>query len=135
MYNVCEMVYYRQHPDLPWDSGHTSYKHIKSNIADELTISSQVVAKIIFINWIRFYVVSCNNTYNTFHAFIPLFIHLHNYALSQNVLNTQKYMYTGSVKAIDLYKLHHVTSALYWMIGYMYIDHNNYYCKYSLILL
>ena len=42
------MVYYRQHPDMPQDSGYISYKHIKSNIDDELTITSQVAAKIIF---------------------------------------------------------------------------------------
>ena len=50
---------------MPRDFGNISYKHSKLNIVDELTISSRVAAKIIFIIWIhwRFYVVSCNNTF------------------------------------------------------------------------
>ena len=58
------MVNYRQHPYMPRDSGHISCKHIKWNIVDGLTITSWVVAKIIFITWIhcRCYTVSCKNT-------------------------------------------------------------------------
>ena len=35
------------------ESEHISYKHIQSNIVDELTITSRLAAKIIFINWIQ----------------------------------------------------------------------------------
>ena len=49
---------------MPPDSRHISYKHIKSNIVNELTITSRVATMITSINWIhhRFYIVSCNNT-------------------------------------------------------------------------
>ena len=40
----------RQHPCMPRDSGHISYEYIKSNIVDELTFTSRVVAKVIFMN-------------------------------------------------------------------------------------
>ena len=35
---------------MPRDFGHISYTDIKSNIVDELLITSQVAAEIIFIN-------------------------------------------------------------------------------------
>ena len=73
------IAHYRQHPNIPRDSGHISYKHIKSNIVDELTSTSRVAAKIIFINWInrRFYVVSCNNTsIHSVHSFYYLYTYI-----------------------------------------------------------
>ena len=71
-----------------------------SNIVDELTITSWVVAKIIFnINWIhwRFYVFSCNN-----HS-IYSFHHLYTY-----ICIAAKYM-----------KSYHTTLVLHWIIVYI----------------
>ena len=45
------MVYYRQHPYMPPDSGYISYEHIKSNIVDELTITSGKGVKCLGYAW------------------------------------------------------------------------------------
>ena len=51
---------------------------------------------------------------NTFHTLIPLLILHTTYQSSQMFSNIHKY--TGSVKAIDLYKSYQATSVLYWII-------------------
>ena len=70
---VYETWFIRQHPlYMPRDSGHISCKHIKSNIVDELTITPRVAAKK------REFIVGFTlfqQHLNTFHTFIPLFIH------------------------------------------------------------
>ena len=78
----------RQHPYMLRESGHISYKHIKSNIVDELTITSQNGGQDHFSTLNSLLVLRCfmQQHLNTFHTFFPLsVIHLYN-ASSQNVL-------------------------------------------------